>query len=391
MKNMTPREKIAKARINLLTDYPFFGNLCMRLVPRELSKEEVQKYGITAMAVDIYGNVLYNPEWVSAQSDVVMKAALVHEVMHLALKHLVRVGTRDKLLFNIAADAVINEILSETFTIPSDWVRIPEMKGKSAEEIYDWLVKNMKTAKVLMGLGFDKHLWAEGNGQNETEKSPFWKEGQLPFDETRAVRDAYNFAKQQGKLPAGLERIFADILNPQLNWRDLLRKFIAETLPHDYSYTRPNKKSEATGFYIPMVKRENIELVIAVDSSGSISDSEYAEFLSEVYAMCRQFEAIRGTLLICDAEIQNIIEIDETFDPYSIKGRGWGGTDARPVYRWIEENKPNTKLLVYFTDGWITIPNTEYPFHTLWIISSNGRTDDVNRMENATVVKMNGE
>lgn len=360
----------------------------MKLVPRELSESEQKQYGVTAMAIDIYGNLLYSPEWVSKQSDAVLKCAVVHEVMHLALRHLQRLGTRQPLLWNVATDAAINEILSATFNIPKEWVRIPEMKGKCAEEIYDWLIRNAEKAKQYVAGVFDKHFFASGEG--EEQESPFYQEGQQPFDAERAVREAWNFAKTQGKVPAGIERYFKDILNPQLDWKELLRRFIVETIPHDFSYTRPHKKSQATGFYMPIIRREEVNLVIAVDSSGSISDEEYAEFLSEIYAMVRQFEGIRATLIICDCEIKEVMEIDESFDPYCVHGRGYGGTSSIPVYNYIEENigEHNVKLLVYFTDGWIDIPNKEYSFPTLWIVTKRGRTDEVEKMPNSVVIQI---
>jgi len=399
--NLTPRERIAKARINLLTDYPFYGNIAMKLVPREVSDQEAEAFGIHTMAVDMYGNLIYNPHWVTAQTDTIMKAGIAHEVMHVCLKHLVRIGTRKPMTWNIAVDATVNEVLSHTFKIPNEWVRIQQMAGKCGEEIYDWIIKNAKTYQMPSSGGFDSHIFGEdeggtsdgksGNGQcNGSKNSPFFKEGQQPFDTARAVREAYNFAKSQGKLPAGIDRLFADILNPQLDWKDVLRKYIVQVIPHDFSYTRPSKKSYSCGYYMPMIKREHIELCIGVDSSGSISEEEYAEFLTEILAMCRQFECLKATVIVCDAAVHEVMEIDENFDPYSVKGRGYGGTNSQPVYDWLEENKglEQVKLLVYFTDGFINIPNKEYMFPTLWIVTKNGRTDEVDKMENATVIQI---
>jgi len=404
--NLTPREMIAKARINLLTDFPFFGNIAMKLVPREVSDAEAKAFGIKTMAVDQYGNLIYNPHWVSDQTDTVMKCGVSHEVMHVVLKHLVRIGTRDPNIWNIAVDAAVNEVLSHTFHIPDQWVRIQQMAQKCAEEIYDWIIKNAKTYKMPASGGFDSHIFGQdegeaggdsdkGNQQGQgggqgNKNSPFYQQGQQPFDTARAVREAYNFAKSQGKLPAGIDRLFADILNPQLDWKDVLRKFIVQVIPHDFSYTRPSKKSYSAGFYMPMVKRESIELVIGVDSSGSILEEEYAEFLSEIYSMCKQFESLKATVIVCDAAVQEVMEIDENFDPYCVKGRGYGGTDSRPVYKYIEENMSpqNVKLLVYFTDGYINIPDGEYPFQTLWIVTKNGKTDEVDKMKGAVVIQI---
>jgi len=396
---LTARERIAKARINLLTDFPFWGSIAMHLVPREVSEEESEMFGLKTMAVDMFGNLMFYPKWVEQQSDTTMKCGVAHEVMHVTLDHLKRVGTRDHRTWNIAIDAAVNEVLSHSFTIPQEWVRIQKMAGKSSEEIYDWIIKNAQTYKCPSSGGFDSHVFGDKdgkgdpnnpkNGQQGNAGSPFYKPGQTPVDVPRVVKEAYNFAKSQGKLPAGIERMFADILNPVLDWKDILRKFLVSVIPHDFSYTKPNKKSYSAGFYMPMVKRENIELCIGVDSSGSISDNEYAEFLTEILSMCRQFEALKATVIVCDAAVQQVEEITENFDPYSIHGRGYGGTDSIPVYNWIEENKDNNiKILVYFTDGYINIPDKEYPFPTLWIVTAKGRKDEVEKMTNGTVVQI---
>jgi len=400
-RRMTPRERIAKARINLLTDHPFFGSIAMHLIPIELTPEEVKKYGIKTMAVDEYGNMPYNPEFVNKITDQELKFVVCHEIMHICLKHLERIGTRKVDIWNYATDAAINDILKNSFRVPKDCVLIPKMSGKSAEEIYDWLIKNAKTNPVPNGYSWDTHIYGvnrkkqQGGGGKKQGKqikqggSPFHKKGQQKIDVPRVVREAHNFARQQGNVPAGIERIFADILNPVMDWKEILRKFIVSVIPHDFTYTYPSKKSYSTGFYMPKVVREYVDIIVAVDSSGSIRDEEYAEFLTEIWAMSKQFENLRMTLIICDCEIQNVIEVTGEFDPYSVKGRGYGGTSSLPVYKWIEDNKNNNvKLLVYFTDGWIDIPMDEKPFHTLWIVTAEGDTKTVEKMPNATVLKL---
>jgi predicted metal-dependent peptidase len=132
----------------------------MNLVTRELSQEEVKQYGLDTMAVDQYGNLTYNPAWVQEQTDAVMKTGIAHEVMHVTLNHLRRLGSRQHQTWNIAVDAraAVNEILSHSFTIPDQWVRIQKMAGKSAEEIYDWIIKNAQTYKCPSSGGFDDHI-----------------------------------------------------------------------------------------------------------------------------------------------------------------------------------------------------------------------------------------
>jgi predicted metal-dependent peptidase len=397
--NLTPRQRIVRARINLIADYPFFGSLAMKLIPKELSEEEVKLLGIPTMAVDLYGNMPFNPKFVMTLDDTTLKVALCHEVMHIALRHLNRLGSRQPMIFNISSDAVINELLSKTFKIPDGWVLMQKMFGKSSEEIYDILIKDAKLQKGLSS--WDKHIYeskkkGDKNGQGGQGtavsggiKSPFAKDGQNPIDVPRAIREAYNFARNPGKIPAGIERAFADILNPVMDWREILRKYLVQILPHDFSYMKPHKKSYSSGFFMPSIKREEVNITIGVDSSGSIQDIEYAEFLTEIYAMCKQFECLKATIIVCDAAISEVIEIDSSFDPYAIKGRGYGGTDSLPVYKWIDTEKNNNiRLLVYFSDGYINIPPDEKPFHTLWVITPQGTVDTVEKQGNATVIKM---
>jgi len=114
------------------------------------------------------------------------------------------------------------------------------MAQKCAEEIYDWLIRNAQEKKNQSGKGFDTHFFGsesknDKNGkpqqsQGGARNSPFFQPGQQEFDVARAIRDAANFAKQQGKLPAGIERMFGDILDPILDWKDILRKFIVQVI-----------------------------------------------------------------------------------------------------------------------------------------------------------------
>jgi len=167
-----------------------------------VSDQEAEAFGIHTMAVDQYGNLIYNPHWVLAQTDTVMKAGVSHEVMHVCMKHLVRIGTRDPKIWNIAVDAAVNEILSHSFRIPDEWVRITQMAQKCSEEIYDWIIKNAKTYKMPSSGGFDSHIFGQDEGEaNEDGKnkncqeqgnknSPFYQPGQQPFDVARAAHKA---------------------------------------------------------------------------------------------------------------------------------------------------------------------------------------------------------
>lgn len=401
--NMSPREKVIQARISLLRLFPFFGTMAMHLKPIQLTKEEAEKYlPQPTMGVDVYGNMPYNEEFVTGLSQEDLMFTIGHETMHLALKHLTRIGSRSRDLWNTATDEAINNLLKHEMRIWKQALCSSQLEEMSAEEIYDHLLKEANCKKCYGSSGvpapFDSHFYDNDDpNKKKQKKSHFHSQGQEKIDTAKMIKDAASFAKGQGKFPAGMARLFKDLLDPRMNWKELLQKYIMSILPQDWTYTKPSKRAQAAGFYMPSIVKETVELIVAVDSSGSISDGEYAQFLSEIFAMTRSVRNIRATVLICDAALSQIVEIDNTFDPnLHIAGRGYGGTSCIPVFKWIHEEKnENVKLLVYLTDGYIDEPNEmiyESGYPVLWIITPRGSSDFLkNNIGNQTTIQMEGE
>lgn len=387
--NMTPREKVIQARISLLRLMPFFGTMAMHLTPIELTREEAQKaFGMEnpTAGVDIYGNMPYSADFVAGLTQEELMFVLGHETMHVALEHLVRKGSRQPRLWNTATDEAINNLLKHEMRIWKQAYCSAQFEEKSAEEIYDDLLKAETIQKVYGSSGLpspmDVHFY--GSKEEATKKggkpqSPFTKPGQETLNAPKMIKDAASFAKGQGKMPAGMARLFKDLLEPVMNWKDLLQKYIMAVLPQDWTYTKPSKRAQSAGFYMPSIVKETVDIIVGVDSSGSISDAEYQQFLSEIYAMTRAVSNLRATILICDAAISQVVEIDQTFDPaMDIAGRGYGGTSCIPVFQWIHEEKSeNVKLLIYLTDGYIDEPHKlvyESGYPVLWVVTPRGAT-----------------
>ena len=272
---MDAKDKIIKAKVKLQKDNPFFAYLVMNLKFKE-SKERTKSIG-----VNFRGDCIYNPEWIETISDEKLKGVLAHEVLHLALEHLKREQNRNPKLFNIATDLVINNILvNSSFDLPTGLVpcyntfqlpnnkRIENLDKKTAEQVYDELENDFGLTKSEVGTTdnrrFDEHQKAqEGDDEQEVEESKNkWK---------KSFSEASVYAKQQGKLPKGMDRLLDIVLNQKVNWKHLLYKYLTRTLPYDYTYSRPSKKSFSSGFYMPSILRESIEVVVSVEKNWGSS------------------------------------------------------------------------------------------------------------------------
>ncbi len=154
--------------------------------------------------------------------------------------------------------------------------------------------------------------------------------------------------------------------------------FVAEDVITHNSYQKPSKRSISCGYYMPSVIKEGIEVIVAVDTSGSIGEKELVDFVSEIIGLAKAFqERIHMTLITCDAKIQNTYEIaNGNIEKIKneVKMRGGGGTSFTPVIDWINENKRDAKLLIYLTDGYgDKIQRQKYDI--LWVLSHGGSDD----------------
>lgn len=208
-----------------------------------------------------------------------------------------------------------------------------------------------------------------GEGTAETDEH-----GTSPRDleeewKRRTARVAQS-AKAQGELPAGLERLVKDLLYPRVSWRNQLRRYVTSMGRESADWKRPNRKFLESGFYFPTLKSKRLEVAFAVDTSGSISDDDLRDFMSEVKGALDSFPSYKVRLFACDAGVHTKVtaERPEDFDDFIDEIRGGGGTDFRPVFDELE-NEP-VKALVYLTDGRGTFPDKIPPYDVLWVINN---------------------
>ena len=375
---MKAKDKIIKAKVHLQKDNPFFAYLVMGL-------EFKEDNSFKSMGVNGKGSCVYNSKWVETLDDGELKGVLAHEVLHLALQHLTRGEDLNHEIFNISADLVINNILGvNDFELPNglipyrnqfdlgNGVVVEDLHEKTAEMVYHELLKNedfKERVKQNDDKRFDIHEQSEGDDKSKQaqETNEKWK---------KALGEASVYARQKGNLPNGMERIIDDILNEKVNWKHLLYKYMTRTLPYDYTYSRPSKKSFGSGFYMPSILRENVEVCVSIDTSGSLNSEELGEFLGEITTLARTFNNITINLIVCDSEIHEVYQLGNN-DSDLIKKlniSGGGGTDHNPVYDYIQKELPNTKLLVNFTDGYTCFPKYE-SVKSVWVLTKGSCKD----------------
>jgi predicted metal-dependent peptidase len=388
MLQMTPTlssvGRIQKARTALLLDHPFFGTLLFRLGARPHSS-------IATMATD--GVSLYfNPEFVEKLSIAELIGTLCHEVMHPALQHHTRRAARNPKRWNMACDYAINPMLLDAgLTLPKGVLCEARFRGMSAEEIYNQLEAEEEQSSQDSSDAGDQGGNAEGGGEptpsgddSDTPEVPETAGGigqvldaatdadggasveEQARDWQMAVRQAENVARLAGKMPAGAVRSLEASKAANVDWRELLRRAWSETIPSDYSWTRPNRRHIWNGLYLPGVTSEGVgEVAIAVDCSGSIHARQLGLFEAEVRSILAAQQPRLVHVLYFDAEVHRH-ETYQAGQPIHLTPVGGGGTDFRPCFRWLEEKGIYPQTMVFLTDLWGTFPDDAPSYPVIW-------------------------
>jgi len=379
---MTIEQRLSRARTRMLLDYPWFGNLSMRIRVESKPKEWFLAQGAPCATFCVDGtSMFYNPEFAATLTDDELVGVFAHEVCHCAFLHMFRRGARDPEDFNIAADYVVNaELIRAGFTLPKDVYYDKNYLGMGVETVYAQIHDPNKKKKGKNGGGKGASTGVvldapqpgdeSGDGKDKGEG----KAGSKSMSESDwqvAVEQATNTAKACGNLPAGIAVTVQKLNESTENWKATLREFISNTVPSDYSWTSPNRRHIANNIYLPGMVKENIgKIAVAVDTSGSISDQVLAAFTSELNAIAHETKPEGITVLYCDTQVNKVEEFSNE-DEIELHAVGRGGTSFIPVFDAISKWDEKPVCLLYFTDlecG--DVPeDQEYP--TLWVTGIN--------------------
>ncbi|MCW8947320.1 MAG: VWA-like domain-containing protein, partial [Sedimenticola sp.] len=191
---------------------------------------------------------------------------------------------------------------------------------------------------------------------------------QLAIQWTQRLTGAHQQALQAGKMGGEMGRMIGHLLQPQIPWRMLLAQYMTATARDDYNWARPSRREGDA--ILPSLRSNELKVIVALDTSGSISEAEMNLFVSELDALKGQAHA-RLTLLACDATLSDDTPwITEPWEQFLLprEFKGGGGTDFKPVFEWIEQNDSNADLLIYFTDAQGHFPDHEPRMPVIWLV-----------------------
>ena len=373
MLTKTAEERITQSRVRLLLNKPFFGQLATRLRLEDASES------IPTAATD-GRRFLFNRKFVDSLSDNELDFLVGHEVLHCVFDHMQARGEREPRLYNAAADYNINMTLVEQHVgdpigedkldggkICLDW----KYQGWNSYEIYDDLLQNRKDAK-----GMDVHLDPNGgDGEGEGEGV----EVTMSEEERKALADEIKQATIQAAQSAGegvpdaVKRMINELVAPKMDWRDILRTQLESSIKNDFTFMRPSKRSGQV-IFPGMNKDEELNLFIALDTSGSITKDILRDFLSEVQGIMDQYNSYKITVVQFDTRVYGVdtftSDDGRTMAEYELVGGG--GTEFEVVFQYMEQEDIFPDQLVMFTDGypWGSWGNPDY-CDTCFVIHSN--------------------
>ena len=426
--------KFLRAKNNVYEKYPFFFHILQQ--QRFLPTDDPR---CPTMAVDPKGNIYCNIQFgLKELTSGEFLGVLLHECMHLCNFTFAREGNRSHTVWNWATDYIINRDLKTDgvdlpgmalipvdnvikadqltkmlkcygIVKPKKKVKDIDVKDKACEYVYDvlWaLIPDDK--KVSMPVegpsipedgskGMDNHLKGgeEGEGyvpHKDCKVKPNTKDKSMDRlkSEIQGAETFEKHSKHRGTTRGAARRSITDLLKPVINWREVLKTFINHT-KHNYTYLRPSRRSMVSGYYGPrIVKEPTIDVVVAIDTSGSITDHEYRKFVTEIIAITRSASEVCLRLIYWNAEVYGELVYNSQRDNsdsilnFPLES---GGTTMSSVSQYITSKAIKPKGVIYFTDGCVEerpeVPNCR----KIFILNEGGHENIVSSLGDTYIMK----
>ena len=377
---LTEEQRIKKAHIALMKhpETALYSGVMM------MGKTEViDDAAVTAYTDGI--NKKYGRGFLNAicKTDAEVAGLVLHENLHIALRHMI--NSRDLFkenrgLANKAADYVVNDIImsirdKQLVKLPDGGLYDQRFHDMNMREVYR-ILKKEEEDKGGSGKGDS----ASGGGDYEFDEHDF-DSGMNP-DEVKEMDEKIDRALREGALLAGrlgadVPRSISESLEPQVNWREVLREFISSSTKgnDEYTWRKFNRRVIANDIYLPSVEDETVgEMVVAIDTSGSIGQEQINEFAAELLTICEAVEPesvrvlwwdtrVHGEQLFKSQDYRNIASL--------LKPLGGGGTRVGCVSEYIKSKAIKAECVIVFTDGYVeSSPVWDITMPTLWLVTS---------------------
>ena len=371
----------------------------------------------------------YGREFVKSLRDPELNFVVLHENLHKAFRHLTtwkKLHEENRKLANMACDYVINLMLKDAD--PTETViAMPRFKkghekagavmglideqfrNMNAKQVFDILKKEKEEggsggiygnpcedggtqvgkggkgdqSSGDEGGGFDDHDWDGAKDMTAKEIE------ELGRDIDQAIRQGVMaHSKIAGKGASGFDRALQELLEPKVDWREVLREFVKSTCSakDKSSWRKVNRRFLSSGIYMPSLIGEKVgHIVVGVDTSGSIGNEELAKFLSEVKGIADEVNPEKVDLIYWDSnvaaheeyEANNVSSIVD-----STKPQGGGGTSPSCVSEYLKDKNIVPECIVMLTDGHVGNDwGNEWTAPVLWVlvggnedVAPNGKT-----------------
>jgi predicted metal-dependent peptidase len=366
---------ISASLLRLRMKSPFFGTLAMfaRFVPTS---------AIPAAATD-GRDVFLNPEFLKSLPNNQQDGLILHEILHAALLHPSRLREREPELWNIAADIVVNGMIlrQSGLELPAGGLRDEKLEHLSVEEVYELLrlpgancfqladpdLLAIKAGdavrRSIVGTG---DLPAEGfqpglERNNSEILAAYWRQA--------LQQAAITSATQSGNLPIGIDREFESILNPQVDWRSYLWRYLVQTSTDFQGFDR---RFVGRGLYLEALQGESVQVYVAIDTSGSVGETALGLFTSEVRGILGAYPHLECDLYYVDRDAYGPYSL--TLDSTLPTPQGGGGTSFVPFFDRVQEtwDEHARSVCIYLTDGYGEFPAAAPAFPTLWVVTPGG-------------------
>ena len=348
------KDAVATARVAVLTrsEFVFYAAILTKL---HIEYDESIKTAATDGV-----RLIISPSFIMGLSHRQRVFLLMHELMHVIYKHVERLNNRDNKMWNVAADYVINGFLdTKGFDVIPSALLDHQYDNMTADEVYLKLMdKKNNDPSYDPSPDHPDLLPANSRSDNQGNKQ----------DANTAVSDhvdkligeamvqasmSDDAAKAMANIPGAIQRYYHELMNPSVDWRTALARFLHGTAKTDYSWKRPSRRGLAMDMYLPSLHGESMDCIdFAIDTSGSVSENDFRKFITEIHEVFTTFNPENIGIIQFDTVIQDNRRVCSLEDFNSIEFKGGGGTIIAPVMKAFAESEG--RALVVLTDGYFS-------------------------------------